>query len=185
MEERYQAEGSDGYVSKRVSWGSYILKGYSKFEEILYIASVIVVVLLMFFVTAEVIGRYFFNKPIPGHVETVEVFLVALVFAGMAYTEQKNVHVRLEMLPEKLKGRALNGLEAFILVISFIPMVIIAIFATQYAFSLKALNKTTWIIGIPLWPFALSIGIGCGMVSIRMIISFVQRLTASLSKRRA
>jgi len=58
--------------------------------------------LLLFFMmilgTADVIGRYLFNKPILGTLEVFEMLLPAIVLLGLGYTQEKRGHVTMELL---------------------------------------------------------------------------------------
>jgi TRAP-type mannitol/chloroaromatic compound transport system permease small subunit len=61
-------------------------------ENWLNLCSVFIIMFLMFFATAEILGRYLFNSPIPGHVEIVELIMAGVVFFGIAYTGRVVCH---------------------------------------------------------------------------------------------
>ena len=71
-------------------WNSLVVfdAGLRHFEDWLNLTSVFIIMFLMFFASAEIIGRYIFNSPIPGHVEIVELIMAGVVFFGVAYTER-------------------------------------------------------------------------------------------------
>jgi len=84
----------------------------SHIEDWLNLCSVFIIMFLMFFASAEIIGRYVFNAPVPGHVEIVELIMPAIVFLGVAYTERIGRHIRMELFVTKvLKGRAYHLAE--------------------------------------------------------------------------
>lgn len=160
----------------------WIYRGYSAVEGGIFFASMCIIVGFMLLVTVEVVGRYVFNKPIYGQLEVVEILLPGLVFAGMAYVQRKQSHVRLDLFLCRLKGKAYHGTECLIMAIAFIPMAMVAIYATKHALSLRELGSSTALLGLPHWPFAICVGIGCAFASIRLIISLIQHFVAFLGK---
>lgn len=73
--------------------------------KIMYAISAMALVCLMLLVAADVGLRYFFNLPILGTVEITEFLMLALVFFGMLYTQQKKSHVIVEALVERFSQR--------------------------------------------------------------------------------
>lgn len=61
--------------------------------------------LLIFFITADVCGRVFFNHPLTGTPELVKVSLVALVFLHMPHTLWVGRQIRSDLLSARMKGR--------------------------------------------------------------------------------
>lgn len=61
-----------------------------------YLAAAILM-FLMLFTAADVIGRYFFNKPVWGGFELTEVALAVLIFAGLPLTTLRNGHIMVDL----------------------------------------------------------------------------------------
>jgi len=53
---------------------------------------------LMLLTRADVVGRYFFNKPVQGGFEMTELLLAALIFAGLPLVTLKSEHVMVDLL---------------------------------------------------------------------------------------
>jgi TRAP-type C4-dicarboxylate transport system permease small subunit len=53
---------------------------------------------LMLLTCADVVGRYFFNKPVTGGFEMTEVLLAALIFAGLPLVTLRSEHVMVDLL---------------------------------------------------------------------------------------
>lgn len=55
----------------------------------------------------DVIGRYFFNQPVPGAFEITEILLAGIVYFGAAYTQRVKGHATVDFfygfLPQKVK----------------------------------------------------------------------------------
>lgn len=58
---------------------------------------------LVFFITADVAGRVFFNQPLTGAHELVKVSLVALVFLHIPHTLWVDRHIRSDILTSRMK----------------------------------------------------------------------------------
>ena len=52
---------------------------------------------LMLIGVVQIFGRKFFNAPIFGYIDIVEIAMSALVFLGLAYTERLGGHIRMEL----------------------------------------------------------------------------------------
>lgn len=72
-----------------------------------YIRNLCLMVLffMMLLGTADVIGRYLFNRPILGTFEIFEILLPAIVLLGLGYTQENRAHVRMEILISRLSIR--------------------------------------------------------------------------------
>jgi len=53
---------------------------------------------LMLLTCADVVGRYFLNKPVTGGFEMTEVLLAALIFAGLPLVTLRSEHVMVDLL---------------------------------------------------------------------------------------
>lgn len=66
----------------------------------------IFIVLMMIHVTADVVMKYFFNKPIKGALETVTYYyMVSIVFLPLAIVELRNEHIYVDLFVRKLSQR--------------------------------------------------------------------------------
>ena len=58
------------------------------------ILSATLVLVLMFLVTADIIGRYVINKPVPMTYEVGSFLMVFIVFLGVSYTQRLSlIHI--------------------------------------------------------------------------------------------
>ena len=53
---------------------------------------------LMLLTCVDVVGRYFFNKPVTGGFEMTEMLLAALIFAGLPLVTLRGEHVMVDLL---------------------------------------------------------------------------------------
>jgi C4-dicarboxylate transporter, DctQ subunit len=144
-------------------------------EDWMNLFAVGIIMFLMFFSVSEIIGRYLFNSPIPGHVEIVELIMAGVVYLGIAHTEKEGGHVRMELfLTKVLKNRAYHSAEMITVALSFCVYLIILIFSFKSTVNAFQVGDTTGYIYWPTWPSKLAIPIGCFFLCIRFILEFIQ-----------
>lgn len=90
-----------GFIRK-INVSSYI---NTAIQGLAWIAAIFLL-LLMLYVTGDVIGRYVFNRPLPGAYELAATFLAFIVFLGLAFGEKIGINIRLLTLHDRLGKRA-------------------------------------------------------------------------------
>ena len=147
----------------------------SLIEDWLNLGSVYIIMFLMFFATAEIVGRYFFNNPIPGHVELVELIMAGIVFLGIAYTERVNGHIRMELfVTHVLKGRAYHLAEVITSALSLMVYFFIMVYSFKSTMFAIEVGDTTAYLYWPTWPSKLVIPIGSFFLCLRFTIEIIQ-----------
>ena len=73
---------------------STLKSGYDQLIIGLNYISVAVIFLMALLVFSDVVGRYFFNHPIPGTTELVKCAIIVIIFLGITYTMQQDRHIR-------------------------------------------------------------------------------------------
>ncbi len=151
-------------------------------ENWLNLASVFIIMFLMFFATAEILGRYIFNRPIPGHLEIVELIMAGVVFFGIAYTERVGGHVRMELFVTKvLKGRAYHIAEVITGTLSLFVYIVILIYTFKFALFSFEIGDSTPYLYWPTWPSKFAIPLGSLFLCIRFIIEIIQHLSQAIA----
>jgi len=151
-------------------------------ENWLNLVSVFIIMFLMFFATAEILGRYLLNSPIPGHVEIVELLMATVVFFGVAYTERVGGHVRMELFVTRvLKGRAYHTAEAITTALALVVFVVVVIHSFQFALTAFKMGDTTTYIYWPTWPSKFAVPVGCFFLCIRFIIKIIQHASQAIA----
>lgn len=131
-------------------------------------------------ILVDVGGRQFFNRPLPGGVELNRTFLVAVVFFGLALTQLRDGHIRVDILLMRLTSRWRQALDRLALVLGVATFALIAYMTVPSA--LRAYRIGEYEIGIvnfPMWParFLLTIGLGLFVLQLfaDMVSSFMRR----------
>jgi len=169
-------------VWKRLKPLVFFDAGLRHIEDWLNIASVLIIMFLMFFASAEIIGRYLFNSPIHGHVEIVELLMAGIIFFGVAYTERTHGHVRMELFITKvLRGRSFHIAEVITTGAALFVFIFILIFSTKSAWHAYLITDTTPDLYAPTWPSKFAIPLGCFILCIRFVIEIIQHLSQAIA----
>lgn len=143
-------------------------------EKVLLFGSIVVILGVMVFVCAEVIMRYAFNAPIPGHLEGSELLVPVIVFLALSYTQATHGHVGMELLIENLPARAQRLLNAVTLTASIFICAVIAWFSYKHAYQLWEYDDVTMTPPyFRTWPAAATIVLGYGLCAVRLYIQLL------------
>ena len=126
--------------------------------------------ILMFLGTADVMGRYFFNRPIKGAYEVSEILLATIVFFGLAYALAVGGHVRVDTFVSLLRPRTRAIAGIIISLLSFIIFVLIGWQGAELAMKSYKYHRLIDVIFLPIWPFQLLVPIGAFAVSLELIV---------------
>lgn len=147
-----------------------------------FVASVAMVV-LMLHVVVDVTGRYVFNHPLPGTLETVTYYYMVMVTAlPFAYVTRSQGQITVEMFTNWLPSRWLYLLEAFAGAIMLIYVSLLAWKIGQEAVEMTRIGEvhdagTTQFIG---WPSRWVPAIAFGVMACAVALRIVEDVKASL-----
>jgi TRAP-type C4-dicarboxylate transport system permease small subunit len=106
------------------------------------------------FVFAEVVARYFFNSPTSWSSELTGYLFGALSLLGGAYCMRFDIHVRMNIIREKLSNRARSILDLCTSALIFIFLFALIYKGGTYAYEATCAMETSgtaW--DCPIWPF--------------------------------
>ncbi|MBI2206395.1 MAG: TRAP transporter small permease [Candidatus Rokubacteria bacterium] len=140
-------------------------------EYALLCGSVVAILFVMGFVCAEVVMRYAFNSPIPGHLEGAELLMPIIVFLALSYTQATRGHVGMDLVLDALSPAARRYATMATLLVSILVCAILAYFSGKNALQLWAYDDVTMTPPyFKTWPAAAAIPLGYGLVSLRMFV---------------
>jgi TRAP-type C4-dicarboxylate transport system permease small subunit len=143
-------------------------------EYVLLCGSVVVILVVMFFVGAEVVMRYAFNAPIPGHLEGSELLLPIIVFLALSYTQATHGHVGMDLALDALAPAARRYATMGTLLISILLCSVLAYFSFKHAYQLWAYDDVTMTPPyFRTWPSGAAITLGYALISIRMYLQLL------------
>ena len=140
-------------------------------ENVLLTGAVVTVLLVMLFVGAEVVMRYAFDRPIPGHLELSELAAPIIVFLAISYTQATHGHVGMDLVLDSLAPGGRRYAEMGTLLISIFMCAVLAYFSFKNAYRLWLYDDVT--MSPPYfrtWPSGAAIPLGYALISFRMYI---------------
>ena len=146
-------------VSRKLGWFSAVLAYVGAFS----------LFVIMCLTTADVVGRYIFNRPITGVFELTEYLVLILIFSFIGYAQSRKSHVAVDLvigkIPQKIKVLIDIGNHAVCLIL----MILITWMGVEKAFELRAVGEASPNLQIPAYPFAFFLVLGCVVMCIELI----------------
>lgn len=131
--------------------------------------------------TSDVLGRYFFNRPITGTREISSILVVGIVVFGWAYVQSKKGHVKIDFVVSRFPSRAQVITE---LVVSFISLAVFGTIVWQSAVIAMRhweMGYLVSVIQIPIAPFQLLVTLGALTLCLEYIYEIIS-LSHKISK---
>jgi C4-dicarboxylate transporter DctQ subunit len=141
---------------------------FGRLQNVFVLIGAAFIALVVFMTGADVVMRWF-GHPIRGVIEFSQLFMVPLIWLGVAYTMRVGGHVRMEMLSAVLfKGK--KDIYYWIFVhITLLVFVFLMCLAT-YEGMVYAINGREFgdITGIPVYPFKAVLFGGCVLFALEL-----------------
>lgn len=155
----------------------------NRVSRVLNIAAPIGVGVLMLLITGDVIGRSFFDHPIPGTLYISQYVLVSAVYCGLAYCAVLKGHVKIDLLVSRFSERARAVIGAVTGLISLVVFSLLVWSATLMTLSSwsggeVSLDK----LRLPAWPFRAVLVIGVVMLCLVLLIEIIHRIAKAVRK---
>ncbi|MDT8859707.1 TRAP transporter small permease [Alkalihalobacillus sp. MEB130] len=142
--------------------------------------SMLVLFLMMFLTTGDVIGRYFFYKPITGTYELTGLAMVIVIFLSLGRTQLKKEHISIDFLTSKLPVKIRESLNVFT---STIMLALLGITSWQlFAYAQRFGVQTSGDLGIPMKYFAIVAAIGVLFYALTIILNILQSISKVVQK---
>ena len=146
-----------------------------KLSRIMCYIGMVLLIPMMLLTSGEVLGRAFWDKPIPGTLELSSYMLAIFILLGVAYTQQVKGHVRVEMLISRLPERVRAGLDVLTNLLCLFILVILAWQGWVLGIQEKTVSD---MLRIPQWPFRLLVSVA----AVLLFLEFALDLAAALKK---
>jgi C4-dicarboxylate transporter, DctQ subunit len=126
---------------------------------------------LMLLGVAHVLGRKFFNLPVPAYIDLVEIMMAFLVFMGISYTERLGGHIRMELFVSMLKGRWLALFETIGVVLGLGIVALLTYYSWTHAMRAYTLGDSSIDAQIALWPSKMIVPLSLSLLFLRLCVS--------------
>jgi TRAP-type C4-dicarboxylate transport system permease small subunit len=157
-----------------------LLKRSELFSSTLAYLGAVALFIMMCLTAADVLGRYVFNKPITGTFELTEFMVLILIFSFLANAQAKKAHITVDLILSRFPKTFRDYVEVFNHIISLVLMILIAWIGAQRALELKEVAEASPNLGIPIYPFAFFLVLGC----IVMCIEYIRDLIIVVKRKK-
>jgi TRAP-type C4-dicarboxylate transport system permease small subunit len=156
--------------------------GVERFVKIMAIIASCFLGGMMLLTLGDVVGRYFFNRPILGTWELIGLMLVFAGTWGFAYAQVMKAHIRVDILLNKFPPR----IQAFMNVVSYLAGTVgFALITWQVFFMAKNYmvhDYVTDTLGQPIFPYMLGLCIGAGLITLVLLLDVIESIAEVLKK---
>jgi len=124
---------------------------------------------IMCLTTADVAGRYLFNKPITGAFELTEFLVLIVIFSFLAYTQHSKGHVSVDLLVSLFPRQIQKYIALFNHSLCLVLMGLISYMGVMRALELLEYQEASPNLGVPIYPFVFFLVLGCVVMCIEYI----------------
>lgn len=121
----------------------------------------------------DVVGSKFFLRPLPGSTELTGIIQIIAIAGGLAFSKIDGRHIRVEFLVDWMPLRGKAMLDLFSSVLGLFLFAAAGWMMYQLGNDLLDSGTRTFLLGIPVFPFAFWIGICCIPMCFAIIIDLI------------
>ena len=131
---------------------------------------------LMFLAVWSVLGRRFFEAPLPGYVDVIEFMMPLIAIMGVSYVQREGGHIRMDIIIGAMRGRVLWLVEMVIVILIFLLMVGLvwgswAHFDRSFDCARPWCSRDSTIdLSLPIWPSKIVVPIAFAVLSMRLAL---------------
>ena len=167
----YQSTGRFFLIGKAIT--SFVFS----MNRVQAIISSFCVFIIMFLISADVIGRFFFGKPVMGTYEIGQTLMVFIVFFGVAYTQMTGGNVTVETFIRNFGPKTRLALSIFAAVIGLMLFSLMTYSSWKLAWAAWANKRTIQgLLGLPLYPSKFTVSMGTATLSLYFLLDLIKKI---------
>ena len=160
--------------------GDGLLKRSELFSSTLAYLGAFALFFIMCLTAADVLGRYIFNRPITGTFELTEFLVLILIFSFLAHAQANKAHVTVDLILSRFPKTIRVFVNFFNHAMSLALMILITWIGARRALELKEVAEASPNLGIPTYPFAFFLVLGC----VVMCIEYIRDLIGAVKSKK-
>ena len=130
------------------------------------------------FMATEIIARLIFNYSFMGIVDIIGLCMIMITYACLAAVERDNSHIKMSLVPDRLKGRLSGSILEIVNILVGMAAISFLLYAvTMSTIRAAQIGSITMTIGIPYWPAAMFMPLGCVFFLIRMGLQLAKTIS--------
>lgn len=155
-------------------------------EDITNFVAAIAVLFIMVLGCVQIVMRmrFLFNAPIFGYIDMIELAMPILAVLGISYAQRHGVHIRMDILVERLRGRTLWLIESFNSLITLLVIVLLTVFAGVFFWDAYTSGDSTVDAEFVTWWSKLLVPISLFVLVLRMTIQLLGSIRLAIDPTR-
>ena len=154
----------------------------TKISQAMGIISVVFLMAMMVLTVSDVLARKFFNSPIPGSVELIELMMIITGFFALAWCAVSKAHITVDVFVERMPHTLRNFVNGFIYLLSMGICIILAVQSIQESKVVRDIHSITPTLKIPLFPFFYILTIGFSVFALVIMVFMVRSFKKAMIK---
>jgi TRAP-type C4-dicarboxylate transport system permease small subunit len=146
-------------------------------SKILGIVAIGVLVAMMLFTVLDVFLRAFFNRPIRGDVELIEVGMVCTSFLGLAWCAMQGMHIKVDLVVSFLPTRVRGIIDIFGYLLGVGMSALLAWQGFLEGIANWKMNTVSATLEFPLFPFYWVVALGFAALCLAILVLLTRSLT--------
>lgn len=147
-----------------------------KINQLITLVGGAAIALMMIHITADIIARFFINKPLPGTISIVaHYYMIIAIFLPLAYTEQCKASISVELISGYFSKKMNKFIDMFGSL--FVSVTAFLIAYVSWGVALKNFaSKTSVMQGdytIPTWPSYFILCFGAALLGVYCLVKFL------------
>jgi len=157
----------------------------STVNKVQAIISSIAVFVIMALISSDVVGRFFFHRPVMGTYELGQMFMVCMVFLGLSYTQMVGGNVTVDTFRRKLNTRIRAALSIFTCIVGLTVFGLMS-YSSGHLACIAFKNKRTvqGLLGLPLYPSKFLVTIGTATITLYFLIKLFGEINVFMAKKK-
>lgn len=143
---------------------------YLRLEKAFNLLGGVVIFLLVFLATGNVLGRWIFDLPISGYIDWVEQAMAFFAFLGLAYTQREGGHIRMDIVVAHLHGRWLWFTEFLSTLLMLMVSLVMIYGSFLHFYRAWSIGDSSLDINLPTWPAKLVVPVALSILVIRLLL---------------
>ena len=144
-------------------------------QKILGVVAATVLFLMMVITAIDVVGRYFFNKPLAGGFEITEMGLAMLIYCALPLVSARREHIVIDTLDVFMSKAVKTFLDRLSDSICFLALSGVGYLLFRRAERVAEYGDTTNVLLIPLAPVVYTMSVMIGIAALmHMVLIFVK-----------
>lgn len=141
-----------------------------RLETWLTLSGGIVIFLLVFLATANILGRWVLSMPVNGYIDWVEQAMAFFAFLGIAYTKREGGHIRMDIVVGHMRGRLLWFTELLSTVLMLGITLVLIYGSYLHFYRAWKIGDSSLDIDLPTWPAKLVVPVALTILALRLIL---------------